>query len=64
MLTSNKGNLADTRAAWEELIHKAAQAEVQFVHGKAQVWLGRACLDAGHVSEAISYRTLDRRMPA
>lgn len=47
-----RGKLEETRRAWEALVHKSVQAEVQFVQNKARVWLGMACLDAGHTSEA------------
>jgi tetratricopeptide (TPR) repeat protein len=48
-----RGLLNETRMAWELLIHKSSQAEVQFVRNKARVWLGLACLDAGQASLAL-----------
>lgn len=47
-----RANLTETRLAWSRLVKTSAQAEVQFVENKARVWLGLACLDHGHISEA------------
>jgi len=51
-IAHRRGNLAATRKAWAKFVKESAQAEVQFVQSKARAWLGMACLDAGHVSEA------------
>jgi tetratricopeptide (TPR) repeat protein len=47
-----KGNLDETIAAWELLLHRSSQAEVQFVRNKARVWLGLAYVEAGQASVA------------
>jgi len=49
---ARQGTLAETEHAWNRFRQTAAQAEVKFVHARTKVWLGRAYVEAGRLSDA------------